>query len=99
MVVRFDPTKLQANTTTDIGIETDPAATEKGAVSEVQMIVGEAKRHSGTMTQDGNIPSDIESEELQQINEEQEPGPEWTPEGKEQAENILSEKRNQPEGN
>ena len=99
MVVRFDPTKLQANTTTDIGIETDPAATEKGAVSEVQMIVGEAKRLSVTAIQDSNIPSDIESEELQQINEEQEPGPEWTPEGKEQAENILSEKRNQPEGN
>jgi hypothetical protein len=98
MVVRFDATKLQANTSTDIGVESDPATKEKGAVSEVEMIVGEAKRHSGLASipsNTSNALSDGESEELKQINEEQEPGPELTPEGNAEAEKILLEKNSQ----
>jgi len=96
MVVRFDPQKLQQNTKIDIGVETE-ANKEKGAISEVEMIVGEARRHSG-LGQEGAV-SDQDSEELrdmvikEQENEDQEPGPELTPEGQSEAEKILSEKQ------
>jgi len=100
MVVRFDPQKLQQNTKLDIGVETG-STKDKNAISEVEMIVGEARRHSG-LVQEGAV-SDQDSEELRQMvikeseNEEQEPGPELTPEGQGEAEKILSEKEQTPE--
>ena len=98
MVVRFDPQKLQQNTKRDIGVETD-ANKDKLAISEVEMIVGEARRHSGAPPE-GAI-SDQDSEELresvikEQEEEGQEMGPEYTPEGKTKAEKILSEKKSE----
>ena len=95
MIVRFDPQKLLANTSTDIGLETDPATQEKGAVSEVDMIVNEARRHSGLYETDSVPLSEVESDEAKQMaikeEEEQEPGPELTPEGKPEADRILAE--------
>jgi protein phosphatase PTC1 len=96
MVVRFDPQKLQTNTKIGIGVETD-LEKEKGTISEVEMIVGEARRNS-SMPPDVAV-SDQESEELKQKvlqeheEEDQEPGPEYTPEGKAEAEKVLSEKQ------
>ena len=100
MLVRFDPKKLQSNTATDIGIASDPATKSKGAVSEVEMIVGEARRHSGLPGEPG-ATTDRESEEVKEKvfsdieEEEQEPGPELTPEGGAEAEKILAEKHHQ----
>ena len=98
MIVRFDPRKLQSNTVTDIGIASDPASKTKGAVSEVEMIVGEARRHSG-MPGELAAMTDGESDEVKEKvfndiqEEEQEPGPELTPEGSAEAERILAEKQ------
>ncbi|KIX08769.1 uncharacterized protein Z518_03426 [Rhinocladiella mackenziei CBS 650.93] len=100
MIVRFDPQKLQQNTKIDIGVETE-ANRDKGAISEVEMIVGEARRHSGLL-QEGAF-SDQDAEELRQMvikeqeNEDQEPGPELTPEGNTVAEKILSDKQQDKE--
>lgn len=97
MIVRFDPKKLQSNTATDIGLASDPATKSKGAVSEVEMIVGEARRYSGLAGESGAL-TDGESEEVKEKafndiqEEEQEPGPELTPEGGAEAERILAEK-------
>ncbi len=102
MIVRFDPKKLQSNTATDIGIASDPATKSKGAISEVEMLVGEARRHSGIGPNEAGILSDGESDELKEKvfqdiqEEEQEPGPELTPEGGPEAENIYAEKQNKP---
>lgn len=102
MIVRFDPQKLQQNTKIDIGVETE-ATKAKGAISEVEMIVGEARRHSALAPEGSS--SDQDSEELRETvikeseYEEQEPGPELTPEGKGEAEKILSEKQATPEKN
>ena len=98
MIVRFDPKKLQSNTTTDIGIASDPATKSKGAVSEVEMIVGEARRHSG-LPAEPRATTDGESEEVKERSfsdiqeEDQEPGPELTPEGGPEADRILAEKQ------
>ena len=95
MIVRFDSRRLQSNTVTDIGIASDPAAKSRGAVSEVEMLVGEAKRHST----DATAVTDGESEEVKEKvfqdiqEEEQEPGPELTPEGGAEAEKIMEEKK------
>lgn len=98
MIVRFDPHKLASNTATDIGVESDPANKEKGAVSEVEMIVGEARRHSGINT--GGEVTDEQTEEIQSmvIQEDEEPGPELDPEGGKEAERILMEKGQVKEG-
>lgn len=96
MIVRFDSQKLQNNTKIDIGVETE-ANKDKGAISEVEMIVAEARRHSG-IAQEAAI-SDQDSEEVKQTvikeheDEDQEPGPELTPEGAPEAEKLLSEKK------
>ena len=102
MVVRFDPQKLQQNTKMNIGVETDvDKDKDKLAISEVEMIVGEARRNSG-IAQEGAV-SDQDSEELRQTvikeqeEEDQEMGPEYTPEGKTEAEKILSEKKSEQE--
>ena len=98
MIVRFDPRKLQSNTASDIGIASDPATKSKGAVSEVEMIVGEARRHSGRPGEPRAV-TDGESEEVKERvfkdiqEEEQEPGPELTPEGGAEAEKIFAEKQ------
>ena len=100
MIVRFDPKKLQSNTATDIGIASDPATKSKGAISEVEMLVGEARRHSGIGNNEPAIVSDGESDELKEKvfqdiqEEEQEPGPELTPEGGSEAEKLYAEKQN-----
>jgi protein phosphatase PTC1 len=98
MIVRFDPDKLQENAKLGIGVESD-VDDNKGAISEVEMIVGEARRHS-TAVAEGAM-SDQDSEELKQsilkeTEQEQEPGPELTPEGQGEAEKILSEKQENP---
>jgi len=95
MIVRFDSQKLQSNTKIDIGVETD-SNKDAGAISEVEMIVAEARRHSG-IAQAGGV-SDQDSGEVkqnviqEQEDEDQEPGPELTPEGQQEAEKVLSEK-------
>ena len=96
MIVRFDPKKLQHNTMADIGVEHD-GEKEKG-ISEVEMLVSEARRHS-TSVREGAVEDADESDQLrdqvirEQEEEEQEPGPELTPEGKDEADRILAEKR------
>ncbi len=100
MVVRFDPNKLQQNTKIGIGVEAE-GDKDKGAISEVEMIVSEARRHSGIGEEEA--VSDQDSEELRQMvireaeTEEEEPGPELTPEGKGEAEKILSSKQEDTE--
>ena len=97
MVVRFDPKKLQANTTLDIGVQSD-ATKETGAISEADMIVGEARRHSG-LPAEGAAISEDDTEELnrmvirEQDEGNQEPGPELTPEGKLEAEKVMSDRQ------
>lgn len=100
LIVRFDLKKLQSNTAADIGIASDPATKSKGAISEVEMIVGEARRNSGLGgTERGAVP-DAEADEVKEKvfqdiqEEEQEPGPELTPEGSAQAEQISAQKGN-----
>lgn len=85
MIVRFDPKKLQSNTVIGIGVETHLASKPKGAISEVEMIVAEARRRSGM--ESNEAVSDGDSEELKEKvmreiqEEEPEPGPELRPEG------------------
>ncbi len=95
MIVRFDPQKLQTNTKMDIGVETG-ANKDKLAISEAEMIIETARRSSGAVPE--GTASDQDSQELmetviqEQDNEDQEPGPEYTPEGRPEAERLLSEK-------
>ena len=95
MLVRFDPKTLQANTSTDIGVETD-ASHEKGAISEAQMLVSEARHHSNAV-RDGTMDEEEEAKGVEDMviheKEEEEPGPELDPEGGKEAERILAEKR------
>lgn len=96
MIVRFDPKKLQNNTTSNIGVETEENR-DKSAISEVEMLVAEARRHS-TSVREGAVEDEDEAEKLQEnvireTEEEQEYGPEFTPEGKEEADRILAEKK------
>lgn len=98
MIVRFDPRKLQSNTATDIGIASDPATKSRGAVSEVEMIVGEARRHSGMPVEPKAVLHGDTDEVKEKIfhdiqEEEQEPGPELTPEGGAEAEKIFAKKQ------
>lgn len=102
MIVRFDPKRLQSNTATDIGIASDPATKSKGAISEVEMLVGEARRSSGLGGNEAGVVPEGESDELKEKvfqdiqEEEQELGPELTPEGGSEAEKILAEQHNSP---
>ena len=86
MVVKFDAKKTRQNATIDIGVEHESA--DKAAISEVEMIVNEARRHSG-IPPEGVAMSEKEKEDLQKevIREhaaEQETGPELTPVGMQQ---------------
>lgn len=84
MVIRFDSKKLQTNTSSNIGVEREDHKA-KGP-SEVETIVNEARKKSGAVDE-AAAPSETESEKpnaavMKQIEEEdQEPGPEVTPEG------------------
>lgn len=94
MVVRFDSKKVRENTSIDIGVEHETR--EKGAISEVEMIVGEARRNSG-IPLEGGMLTEKEKEEIQNMaiqenEEEQEAGPELTPGGNVEAEKALKEK-------
>lgn len=91
MIVRFDPKKLQSNTTTDIGVESETSH-EKGAVSEVEMLVSEARRNSLVAGEVALEDSTEELKDIQEQEEDQEPGPELTPEGHIEAEKHLAEK-------
>lgn len=91
MIVRFDPKKLQNNTTTDIGVESETSH-EKGAISEVEMLVSEARRNSSAVGEAALEDSTEELKDIEEQEEDQEPGPELTPEGKEEADRLLAEK-------
>lgn len=97
MIVRFDPKRLQHNTMADIGVEHD-GTRDKTAISEVEMIVGEARRQS-IAARDGVVEENEDQEDIknqvirEQEEEEQEPGPELTPEGQKEADRILTERR------
>ena len=93
MVIRFDSKLIQTNTNSNIGVESDPASKEKGAISEVQALVNEAKRKSG-LSNEPAVASDGEDEiskaAIQEAeDEDQEPGPELTPEGGVEAEKVI----------
>lgn len=94
MVVRFNPKKVRENTSIDIGVQHEERNT---GISEVEMIVGEARRNS-------NIPaggvslSEAEKQELAdqviaEQREEQEAGPELTPEGQAHADELLRQRQ------
>lgn len=93
MVVRFDSKKVRENTTIDIGVEHENR--DKSAISEVEMIVSEARRNSG-IPMEGATLTDKEKEEIQnmaiQENEEEETGPELTPVGNVEGNKALKEK-------
>lgn len=91
MIVRFDSKKLQSNTTTDIGVESETSH-EKGAVSEVEMLVSEARRNSLVAGEAALEDSTEDLKDIQEQEEDQEPGPELTPEGKIEADRLLAEK-------
>ena len=78
MIIRFS----------NIGVESDPAEKAKGAVTEVEMIVDEAKRQSGlgdTIVSSDGSQDDVKHDIIKELNEDQEPGPELTSEGLEAA--------------
>lgn len=95
MVVRFDAKKTRQNASIDIGVEHD-GNKDQTAISEAEMIINEARRHSG-IPPEGVQMSAAEKEDLQNtvIREheaEQEAGPELTPAGRQQqVENIQRE--------
>jgi protein phosphatase PTC1 len=98
MIVRFDPKKLQSNTTSDIGLGSDPSAKTRGGISEVEMLVGEARKQSSMSTESGSTTSK-ETEESKERSfsdieeEDAEPGPELTPEGGAEADKIPVKKQ------
>lgn len=100
MIIRFDSKILQSNAVSNIGVETDPAAKAKGAVTEVEMIVDEAKRQSGlgdTIVSSDGSQDDVKHDIIKELNEEQEPGPELAPEGLEAAKGgAISEETKAP---
>lgn len=101
MVVRFDPRKVRENTSIDIGVQHE---SQQGTLSEAEMIVNEARRNSGIPA--GGVALTEQDEEeiknmvIQERDEEQEPGPELTPQGKSDVEKALKEKTQaRPDGN
>lgn len=92
MVVRFNSQKVRDNTSLDIGVEHETGR-DKTAISEVEMIVSEARRNSG-IPPGGVALSDGEQEEINSMiikeeQEEQEAGPEMTEEGRKIAQQQL----------
>ena len=100
MIIRFDSKILQSNAVSNIGVETDPAAKAKGAVTEVEMIVDEAKRQSGlgdTIVSSDGSQDDLKHDVIKELNEEQEPGPELTTEGLEVAKGGAASQDTKPQ--
>ena len=95
MIIRFDSKILQSNAASNIGVETDPAAKAKGAVTEVELIVDEAKRQSSIINNEAVLSSDgsddVKYDIIKEMNEDQEAGPELTEEGLEKARGSLSQ--------
>lgn len=94
MVVRFNPKKVRENTSIDIGVQHEE---QNRGISEVEMIVGEARRNSNIPPEGASL-SEAEKQELAnqvitEQQEEQESGPELTPEGQAQAEQLLREQQ------
>ena len=90
MVVRFDPKKVKENTSIDIGVQNESS---KGTVSEAEMIVSEARRHSN-IPPEGAALTEQDREEIKNMvieehDEGQEPGPELTPQGEANAEKAV----------
>lgn len=82
MVVRFNPQKVKANTSIDIGVQHDPRDTV--ALSEAEMIVNEARRNSGIPVGGAALSADEEADLHKMVideqeEEEQETGPELQP--------------------
>lgn len=97
MVVRFDPKKLQNNTSLDIGVESQTTK-DKHAISETEMIISEARRNSGIDSSQTNprTSEEIRNQVIQEHEEEDpEPGPELTPEGQHEAEKLLRERQHE----
>lgn len=90
MVVRFNTKKVRANTSIDIGVQHEEHDT---GISEAEMIVHEARRHSNIPPEGGSLTEAEKQEVARQIAEEQENGPELTPEGRVHAEQALREKQ------
>lgn len=90
MVVRFNTKKVRANTSIDIGVQHDEHET---GISEAEMIVNEARRHSNIPREGGSLSEEDKQEVARQIAEEQENGPELTPEGRVLAEQALRERQ------
>lgn len=94
MVVRFNPKKVRENTSIDIGVQHEEQST---GISEVEMIVGEARRHSNIPPEGLSLTEsekqDLANQVIAEQQEEQEPGPELNPEGRAHAEELL--RRNQ----
>ena len=92
MVVRFDANKTRQNTSADIGVEHDGG--DKTAISEAEMIIGEARRLSGIPAGGADL-TEKDRQDLQNMiisetaEEQQEPGPELTPGGNAQAKKAL----------
>lgn len=97
MIVRFDSQKLQHNTMADIGVESEISG-EKGGLSEVDMLVGEARRNSLAANEGALDESSEDLKDIVEQEEEAEPGPELTPEGNIEAERILNEKKQEGAG-
>lgn len=90
MVVRFNTRKVRENTSIDIGVQHE---TRDRGISEAEMIVSEARRHSN-IPPEGVALSEKEREDVtNQVIEEQEDGPELTPEGRILAEQAFREKQ------
>lgn len=101
MVVRFDPRKVRENTSIDIGVQHE---SQQGTLSEAEMIIDTARRHSG-IPAGGVALSQQDEEEINRMvikerDEEQEPGPELTPHGKGHAEKAVRDNTQaRPDGN
>lgn len=99
MVVRFDPKKVRENTMIDIGVQKE---SQTGTLSEVEMLVGEARRNSG-IPPDGQPLTEKEQEEIQHMviqehEEAQESGPELIPPGQMDADQAITAKAEPAKG-
>lgn len=94
MVVRFNPKKVRENTSIDIGVQHDE---HNAGISEVEMIVGEARRNSNIPPEGASLSEaekqDLANQVIAEQQEEQEAGPELTPEGQAQAQQLLREQQ------
>lgn len=78
MVVRFNPQKVKANTSIDIGVQHD--ARDTVALSEAEMIVNEARRNSGIPVEGAALSAEEEADLHKMVIEEEEGEQESGPE-------------------